>query len=224
MLTMLLTACASAPHATLLEFSEHDNGDAPDVTRMLVTDKYLRIDSGQGEDGFIVLDRAARTIYSVAYADKSVLVIASRKIDLAPPEPFEHTVDRDHEVYPEVAGRPVRRYLFYTNQQRCLEVFAADGLLPEALTALREYQEVLAGEQAFTAARRPKEFQTDCALADDVFVPARQLTFGFPVKRIGPAGRTRDLTDYRTGVGVEPSLFELPAGYRRYSLHDLGNL
>ena len=217
---MLLTACVSAPRATLLEFSEYDHGAAPEITRMWVTDSYLRIDGGQGEDGFILLDRATRTIYSVAHADKSVLVIASRKIDLTPPKRFEHTVDRDHGIYPAVAGRTVRRYVLYTNRQRCQEVFAADGLLPEALTALRDYQEVLAGEQAFTAARRPKEFQTDCALADDVFVPARQLAFGFPVKRIDSTGRARDLTDYRTGVDVEPGLFQLPAGYRHYSLHE----
>lgn len=217
----LAVACVSAPRATLLEFSEREGGGEPYVTRMLVTENHLRIDDGQGRDGFILLDRAARTIYSVTHADKSVLVIASRKIDLTPPKRFEHSVDRDHEVYPAVAGRPVRRYTLSTNKQRCLEVFAADGLLPEALAALRDYQEVLAGEQAFAAARRPKEFQTDCVLADDVFVPARQLAFGFPVKRTDPTGRARDLTDYRTGVDVEPGLFELPAGYRRYSLHDL---
>ncbi|MBI5611724.1 MAG: hypothetical protein HY942_01430 [Gammaproteobacteria bacterium] len=220
MLTVLLTACAGVPRATLLEFSEQENGGEAYVTRMLVTDEYLRIDDGQGGDGFILLDRRARTIYSVSHADKTVLVIAPRAIELPPPAVFEHVVERDIESYPPVAGRPVRRYTLLTNKQRCLEVFAADGLLPGAVAALREYQKILAGEQAFTAARRPKELQNDCALADDVFVPARYLGFGFPVKQTTYSGKARDLIDFRTGVAAEHGLFEVPAGYRRYTLHE----
>ncbi|OGI43354.1 MAG: hypothetical protein A2150_00765 [Candidatus Muproteobacteria bacterium RBG_16_64_11] len=216
----MLTACAWAPRATLLEFSEQEGGGEPYATRMLVVDDYLRIDDGQGSDGFILLDRPARTIYSVSHADKTVLVIAPRKIELAPPAVFEHAVERDDEPYPQVAGKPVRRYTLTTNKQRCVEVFAADGLLPGAVAALREYQEILAGEQAFTAARRPKELQDDCALAADVFVPARHLAFGFPVKQTNSTGKARDLIDFRTGVAAEPGLFELPAGYRRYSLSE----
>ncbi len=220
LLSVLLTACAGAPRATLLEFSEQESGGEPYATRMLVTDNYLRIDDGLGGDGFILLDRPARTIYSVSHPDKTVLVIAPRKIELAPPAVFEHAVERDNEPYPQVSGRPVRRYTLSTNKQRCLEVFAADGLLPGALAALREYQDILAGEQALAAARRPKELQDDCALADDVFQPARHLAFGFPVKQIDSAGKARDLADFRTDVAVEPGLFELPAGYRRYSLSE----
>lgn len=216
----LVTACAGAPRATLLEFSEQEGGGEPYATRMLVTDNYLRIDDGQGGDGFILLDRPARTIYSVSHPDKTVLVIVPRKIELAPPAVFEHAVERDHEPYPPVAGVPVRRYTLSTNQQRCVEVFAADGLLPGAVAALREYQDILAGEQAFTAARRPKELQQDCALADDVFVPARYLGFGFPVKQTNYTGKARDLIDFRTGVAAERGLFDLPAGYRRYTLHE----
>lgn len=219
-MTVLITACAGAPRATLLEFSEQEGGGEPYGTRMLVTDNHLRIDDGQGGDGFILLDRPARTIFSVSHADKTVLVIAPRKIELAPPMVFEHAVERADEPYPPVAGRPVRRYTLSTNKQCCLEVFAADGLLPNAVAALREYQEILAGEQAFTTARRPKELQDDCVLADDVFVPARSLGFGFPVKQINAAGKARDLIDFRTGVAAERGLFELPAGYRHYTLRE----
>jgi len=219
-LTVLITACVGAPRATLLEFNEQERGGEPHVSRMLVTDQYLRIDDGQGSDGYILLDRPARTIYSVSHLDKTVLVITHRKIELVPPAVFEHVVERDSEPYPPVAGMPVRRYTLSTNKQVCFEVFAADGLLPGAVTALREYQEILAGEQAFSTARRPKEFRNDCALADDVFVPARYLGFGFPVKQTNYTGKARDLIDFRTDMAIEGKLFVVPAGYRRYTLHE----
>lgn len=220
LLTLLVTACTSVPRATLLEFNVQESGGEPHALRMLVTDQYLRIDDGQVSDGYILLDRPARTIYSVSHPDKTALVITPRKIELVPPAVFEHVVERDSELYPPVAGMPVRRYTLSTNKQVCFEVFAADGLLPDAVTALREYQEILAGEQAFTATRRPKELQNDCALADDVFVPARYLSFGFPVKQANYAGKARDLIDFRLDLAAERGLFEVPAGYRRYTLHE----
>jgi hypothetical protein len=65
---------------------------------------------------------------------------------------------------------------------RCYDLYAADGLLPGAVVALREYRLILAGQQALTAAVTPPEMQSSCDLANNVFLPVRHLEHGFPVR------------------------------------------
>ncbi len=222
-LTGVLAACSrNSQTATVLGFTEQEPEGVSFTTRMVVTAGYLRIDDDAGAEGFILLDRARRTIYSVNHGDRRVLVIEPLKVGLAPPKAFEHRVEQDPEASPSVAGREVRHYRLYTNGKLCFDVFAADGLLPEVLAALREYHEVLAGEQAAALARTPEQFRTACDLADDVFLPVRHLAHGFPVGQRSAAGRLRELTDIRTDVAVESGLFELPPDYRRFGTADLG--
>jgi hypothetical protein len=212
---LALSACADkGPTAVFLSFTESGpEGEYP--VRMLVTDKFLRIEDGNEQDGYIVLDRVARTIYSVNHASRTTLVIAAQPVKLNPPRKFDHRVERLADSLPPVDGRAVAHYRLLTNGERCFEVFSADGLLPEALAALREYHQVLAGEQATMQEKVPAGFQSACDLADQVFLPARYLEHGFPVRQVNRAGVTRQLVNYKIGVTVEPRLFELPKDYKQ---------
>jgi hypothetical protein len=221
LMAALLAGCTPAPSATLLNFSEREAVGAAYAVRMVVTDAYLRIDEGEGSDGFILLDRARRAIHSVSHADRAVLVIEPLAVTLQPPAKFEHAVRSDAESYPAIAGHPVRHFFLTTNNVVCFEVFAAGGLLPDAVAALRQYHEILAGEHAATIAALPADLRTDCDLADEIFLPARHLAQGFPVRQRNGVGRVRELTNYEVGSKVEPKLFELPAEYRRYRAADM---
>lgn len=213
---LLLAACAEKPPTTLfLSFTESGPDGETYPVRMLMNDRYLRIEDGDGQDGFIVFDRAARVIYSVSHTGKSTLVLRARPVTLAAPKPFEHQVERDPETLPSVDGRTVTHYRLTTNRERCFDVYAAEGLLPEAVAALREYHETLAGEQAAMQAQVPAGFQSACDLADQVFLPARYLEHGFPVRQVNRAGVTRQLANYKTGVPIEAKLFEVPKDYRQ---------
>lgn len=215
-LFFLVSACTDKPSgATFLSFSESGpDGDAYPV-RMLVSAGFLRIEDGDARDGFIVFDRAQNTVYSVGHTDKTVLVLHARKVQLDVPKAFVHNVERDGEKLPNVGGRAVTHHRLLTNGERCFDVYAADGLLPEALAALREYHRALAGEQAAMQAQVPAGFQSACDLADYVFLPARHLEFGFPVRQINRAGVLRQLLDFKTGVPVEQGLFDVPADYKQ---------
>lgn len=213
---VLLAACSRVPAPTALSLSFTESGpEGERPVHMLVTGDHLRIEDGDAATGFILFDRRARTVYSVSHVDKTVLVVHTAPVTLAAPKRFRNTAAREAESLPPVDGRPVAHYRLLTNGERCAEVYAADGLLPEAVAALREYHLALAAVQAEGQARMPAAFQSVCDLAEFVFLPARHLDFGFPIRQVNRAGVTRQLVDYRTGAPVEATLFEVPKDYRQ---------
>jgi len=218
---LTLAACTDKPSPTIfLSFTESSpDGEYP--VRMLVSEKFLRIEDGDTQDGFIVFDRAARTIYSVSHAGKSTLVLHARPVTLSAPKQFEHKVERENETLPPVDGKTVTHYRLLTNRERCFDVYAADGLLPEAVAALREYHETLAGEQAAMQSNMPIGMQSSCDLADQVFLPARYLAHGFPVRQVNRAGVTRQLVSYKRDVPVEKGIFDLPKDYKQITPAEL---
>jgi hypothetical protein len=218
---LMLTACTDKPSATIfLSFTESGpDGEYP--VRMLVSEKFLRIEDGDTQDGFIVFDRTARTLYSVSHAAKSTLVLHARPVTLAAPKQFENKVEREKESLPPVDGKTVTHYRLLTNRERCFDVYAAEGLLPEAVAALREYHETLAGEQAVMQTNLPSGMQSACDLADQVFAPARYLAHGFPVRQVNRAGVTRQLVSYKRDVPVEKGIFDLPKDYKQITPAEL---
>ncbi len=213
---LLLAACSIAPAPTALSLSFIESGaEGERPVRMLVTGDYLRIEDGDAASGFILFDRRAATVYSVSHTDRTVLVVRAGPVQLVPPKRFQNTVAREAEPLPPVNGRPVVHYRLLTNGERCADVYAADGLLPEAVAALREYHQALAAVQGEGQARMPAALQSACDLAEFVFLPARHLELGFPVRQVNRAGVTRQLVDYQTGAPIEATLFEVPKGYRQ---------
>lgn len=212
----LMLGCTEKPRgAIFLSFTESSPEGESYPVRMLVNDQFLRIEDGDSRDGFILFDRNAKTVYSVSHMDKTTLVLRAQAVKLDAPKTFVHKVERDAEKLPDVGGKTVSHRRLFTNDELCFDVYAADGLLPEAVEALREYHRALAGEQAIMQASVPSGFQSACDLAEFVFLPARHLEFGFPVRQISRAGVMRQLVDFKVGVPVEKGLFDIPAEYKQ---------
>ncbi|MFL6712305.1 MAG: hypothetical protein ACJ8LN_05200 [Sulfurifustis sp.] len=234
-LAAVLVACTPATpppakpteRATALYFLENDNTAGAATVRMLVTEKFLRIDAGADDGEFILYDRARRTIYNISAADRLILVIPSRAVPVSGAPRLYYRTKRDSAAFPRIEGRPVVHYRLLTNGRVCYDLYAADGLLPEAVAALREYREALAGEQYAAIGYTPNEFKAPCDLANHVYAPARYLVHGFPVRlveldaRDARRRRVTELTDYRTNMEVAPALFDLPASFRRIPLREL---
>ena len=222
MVVALITSACVTPRATdtLLHFTEQDRDGRVLATHMRVNREYLRMDDG-AEGDFVLLDRGARMVYSVSAADQTILVIQPLPLTLARPPVFEQGIERDAAVFPAVAGRPVVHYRLLTNGKICTEVYAAAGLLPEVAAALREYHEIMAGEQAQTQGRMSEFGQSVCDLAEWVFAPARYLDQGFPVRQVSHDGRVRQLVDFKTLSSGGDSWHSLPQDYRRYSIGDM---
>jgi hypothetical protein len=220
-LTALLSCTEPSTPAAVLYFVEHEPGVEPYRTRMIVTAGFLRMDAGQDSQDFLLFDRADGSIYSVSSAEKQVLVIRPRPVELKPPAKFTHRVVTDAAAFPAIEGRKVTHYELLTNEKRCYDLYAAEGLLPGAVVALREYHLILAGQQALTAAATPPEMQSVCDLANNVFLPMRHLEYGFPVRLVDMTGRSMELVDYKTDFRATAEIFRLPAEYKRLTLEEL---
>jgi len=220
--TSLVACSASSTPATLLYFVDKEQGGEPYRTRMIITAGYVRMDGGATDaEDFLLFDRANGTIYSVSSGDKRILVIRPRVVELKPPVPFSHRVVPDNATYPSVGGYKVVHYELLTNNHRCYDLYAAEGLLPDVVLALRQFRETLAGQQAATAAVAPQQMQSACDLANNVFLPARQLAYGFPVRLVDMAGKSSELVDYKTDFRATADLLKLPEGFRRRSIEEL---
>lgn len=217
-----MTSCSDpTTPAAVLYFVEHEPGAEPYRTRMVVTAGFLRMDSGSEDIDFLLFDRADGTIYSVSGAERQILIIRPRPMDAKPPADFRHQVVRDNAAFPAVGGHKVSHYELLTNGQRCYDLYAAADLLPEALLALRQYREVLAGQQAKTLPLAPPGTLSACDMANNVFLPARHLEHGFPVRLSDMTGKTLELVDYNAEFRATAAMLRLPADYKRLTIEEL---
>lgn len=222
LLSPLLASCSEpVTPAAVLYFVEHEPGAEPYRTRMVVTAGFLRMDSGLDDQDFLLFDRADGTIYSVSGAEKQILVIRPRPMDARPPAEFRHQVVRDSAAFPAVGAHKVLHYELLTNGKRCYDLYAAADLMPEVVLALRQYREVLAGQQAKTLPLAPPGTLPDCDLANNVFLPARHLEHGFPVRLTDMSGKTVELVDYDAEFRATAAMLKLPGDYQRQTIEEL---
>ena len=220
--------CARPPApagASVVYLVEHEPDLEPARTRMIVTPQFLRIDDGGDRGDFLLYHRGERTIYNVSVSDALILVIGPQTVGTAP-RALDHRIERGGADAPDVGGKKVRHYRLITNGETCYDLYAAEGLLPEVVAALREYRESLAGEHAAALLFTPSEMQTSCDLANNVYAPARHLAHGFPIRADETNGRDRnrvrttELLDYQQGFAADDALFRLP-DYRRLTIQEL---
>jgi hypothetical protein len=226
---LLLAACSpreggdeAGGTAYMVTFAEKDAVTDFSKTRMIVTPHYLRIDEGVANNDFVLFDRKDKLVYSVSAEDRSILVVQPHEITMAAPVKFAHRVDEEElKDSPPIEGNKVSRYVLFTNDLKCYDVFAAPGLLEDVRQALIEYQNALAGEHAVMTTMMPADLRNDCDLANNIFLPARDLEHGFPVRLLDMTGRERILEDYDRNYKPDPVLFKLPEGYKRFTAEEM---
>ena len=222
LVSALTVAAETAPENSIaLYFAERDPERGGSRMRIIITPGFVRIDEDGDNKDFLLFDRKQKTIYSVNRDSKRVLTIEPKTVRLKAPTSFKHKIVTDRAKYPAIGGRPVRYYKLLTNGMQCYELYAAEGLLPGAVAALREYRQTLAGEQAAVVPFMPTELQTPCELANNVFLPVRYLAHGFPVKFTDMTEKTTELIDYKVDFKADAALFQLPEGYNRMSIEKL---
>lgn len=203
--------------ATALYYRMSEPGIDPYLSRWLITDKFLRIDEGEDADNYVLFDRRKRTVYSVVHNDRTVLDIAHRAVDRKPPKALnqESRVIRDENA-PTIEGRKTLRRELHINGGLCYSVVSVEQLLPDAVKAIGEYRQVMAGEHAKNIDNTPVELQQPCDLALHIFSPLWVVEKGLPIQEWNPQGKTMGLLDYKAAEPVDGALFSLPQGYRHY--------
>jgi len=209
--------------AGLLVYRVEEPKSAPHISRILVTDEYLRMDQGGGSDdtGFVLYDRGQQTIYSVDHEAKRVLGMQATGNQPETPANLllsERAFEPDDA--PELSGGRPLGYQLFANEHLCTRLIAAPGLMSNALEGLREFRTALAEQQAESLVGLPAEMTSPCDLAIHVYAPVRDLQYGLPLEVNDPGGRQL-LVDFRPDFAADPALFRLPEGYSRLSMDQI---
>lgn len=202
---------------TRIEYDEVEEGTVPLVTRMLISDRYIRIDEDSGAGGYVLFDREKRRIFSVVDENESIVVVDPLyPLQAAPDDLLIRAEQKDLADVPEISGIKPKYYQFFANDTLCYHMVAADGLLPDVTAALRIYQSVLAAQQQESLSTTPKELQTPCYLANYIYAPEFYITKGFPIEQWDVTGYRRSLKAISEDVMVDKSLFTLPSEYQYF--------
>ncbi len=217
-----ITQPAAGYTATVLLYQEQEAGTDSYPVRVLVSPEYLRIDDGYAESDFVLLDRAARIVFSVSHEDRSILVIQHTTAEHQVPAGIHMELEQEIDIdAPPVAGKQPVHFRFIANADVCHEAMVVPGLLDDAIKGFIEYEEILASLQLKNLANTPETVQTPCYLTRYAYAPARHLRQGFPIQEWDDAGYRRTLMDYREAEPVTGDLFRLPEGYEHFSLGEV---
>ncbi len=208
-----------------LFYREAENGIEPYVSRLSVTNRYLRIDdmSEQPSSGFMLFDAKTGAIYSVSHQDKSILVM--KHFDYDAPTLSDKLVKEDHAMKdaPKVAGKQVFSYRVSLQDdainELCTSVQYVPGLLPEVGKILQAWQQVVSGNQVKILDRTPEEYRTPCMLSDQVYNRGEYYAKGIAIQEWHSNGKQRVLQDF-SKKKFDDSLFTLPENYERFTLDD----
>lgn len=206
--------------AIMLQYDEQEPGTDVYPLRMLVSDKYLRIDEGQDTGDFILMDRAGRRVYSIDHDEQTLLVLDYHAVEADLPEDLVlSAVQAPDLAAPKIQGRQAVNNRYLANDEPCLQTVTVPGLLDKAVTALAEYAGILAARELQILDKVPAAVQTPCYLARHVYAPAWHLQDGLPLQEWDAAGYRRSLVNFAASVEVPAALFRLPAGYEELRLN-----
>ncbi|MDP2110948.1 MAG: hypothetical protein Q8N48_04275 [Thiobacillus sp.] len=203
----LLLLGAGAAHATdmaVVRYVDQDPGDPPYLTRILVTPEFMRMDDGNDNSDFVLLDRRQRQLINVTRENRLAMVFTPGTL---PPKPAGWNPRLD--VHPAAPG--TQRFSLVLKDVVCSEGVAARAAAPDAARAMAELKFVLAAMQYRVWESSPRELQHDCDLANLVWESGATLGLGLPLEEREYTGRTRQLESESKQL-LQPELFRVPEG------------
>ena len=205
---------------TLLIFSERDAGSQSFTTRIFVNSKYMRMSDSVSPADFVLFNRDERTIYNVTRDEKSILVIRDKPHDVKPPIEIKYEEEsQPSNAIPKINGRQATHYQYLANGKRCYDSVVLGGdFMPDVLTALREFRQVLANEHASSVNNLPREMMNACDMAVNIFYATKHMDHGLPIREWDTRGYQRFLKDYRENISAPQGSFELPKDFVQFSM------
>lgn len=187
-----------------LRYVDQDPGDPPYLTRILVTPDFMRMDDGNDDGDFVLLDRRQRQVTNITRANKLAMVFTPGTL---PPKPAGWK--------PRLAAHPAapgtQRFSLVLKDVVCSEGVAARAAAPDAARAMAELKSVLAAMQYRVWKASPRELQHDCDLANQVWASGATLELGLPLEEREFTGRTRRL-ESESKQPLQLELFRVPDG------------
>lgn len=205
LLLWLLGGCAAqAADVIELNYVDQDPGDPPYLTRILVTPDFMRMDGGDDDGDFILLDRHRHQVINVMRGNRLAMVFTPGAL---PPKPTRWK----SRLATQPAASGNRRFSLTVNGVVCSEGIAARQAAPDAARAMAELKAVLAATQYRVWKDSPPEIQHDCDLANQVWESGTTLKLGLPLQEREFTGRTRQF-ESESRQPLRPELFRVPDG------------
>jgi len=205
----------------LLYNVEEPNVD-PYESRIIITDKYIRLDDNNDGNEFVLVDRAEKIVYSVSDENDAILVVKHQAVSIAPPLELKTDTKRTPDKNsPKIDGHDIAHYIFNVNGEACQDALIAEGLLMNATAAIAEYRRILAGQHAKTFNSTPADLHNTCDMALHIFQSDRYLKFGLPIHERDHTGYQRSLIDFDDAYEPKPSLFILPENFEQFSIDEM---
>lgn len=222
MMSVLFAAAlswSSANAAPMLEINyiDQDPDGVSYPSRILVTERFMRMDSGKEGENYLILDRRNGRISNVTPERQEILRVDPGKVLTGQPKPWR--VREKITALPS-RGPGAKQVQIYVNDKLCSTITAIPNVFPDAVNALREYRRTLRAVQGDTYDGTPPELRNQCDLAQHVFETDRGLRFGLPLEETYQGGKTRRIVNYRE-VESRPELFVLPEDYHVIDLMKL---
>jgi hypothetical protein len=197
-----------------LRYQDSEDGTPAYPTRILVTDRYLRMDDGHDDADFVLFDRKTGKVANVLHERKMLIAMHDSKLPKAP----SHAYRVEKKVTPVREGTV--RVQVLADGKLCSETVAAAKLFPDAARALAEYKAALAYTQWVTYRNTPAELRQDCELVHHVWQTDLALSQGVPLEERDYAGRIRQYVGGEKRA-LKPELFRLPKDYELIQLPGL---
>lgn len=169
--------------ATIIHFSEFEQGSGVYPVSMTISTDFLRIDDTVEGKDFILFDRNSKEIFSVNSEEQQIIKIRQTPVTIKSPMELKlHEIELDmDDNAPLIAGKKARHFQFFVNDKLCYDLISVPNLLPDAVAALKDFKQVLAGQQSETLRAVPGDLHEACDLARHIFYPQRHLEKGFPI-------------------------------------------
>ncbi|MBI3560734.1 MAG: hypothetical protein HY080_03365 [Gammaproteobacteria bacterium] len=222
-IVLILSLGACQQHSAAMQqvyFIQQETGIDPYRVRMSVNKDFLRIDDVGDATGYVLYDRVKNRVYSVNHTSRTVMLIEPRVNQLQPPFALQHTEVEQPPLKdsPKINNTSPQHRQYLTNKEVCMDVISVDGLLPDVVKALSDYQLALAADSASTFYQLPADMQTPCDISNSTFSPVRQYSHGFPIREWRPDGYARTLDDYTESVPPVADMFVIPKEYFAYTV------
>jgi len=192
---------------TEIRYEDREPEQPPYISRILILAGRMRMDYGQDDEGFILFDRHARTVWHVSPGERRLTGIASGIVK----DVWPKTWKLQQENMPSGNGVISQVRL---NGMLCVEFKTTPRLKHEA-RLLGDFRRMLAANQANAWLGTPEDLRQPCALALDVYKAGVEYDQGLPLAVRYWDGRSR-IYQRHEKQAARPELFELPAGYSRF--------
>ncbi len=213
---VLLPATAQPVDVTQIYLEHVEPGIESYQSRLLVSDRFLRMDDGQDQDDFILFDLQTQQTHSVNHETKLLI-----KLKPAPARQVQFKLDyqvtmKPLQDAPAIAGQQPTEYQFFANGQLCRLSINASALLPRATRALAQYEQQIAERNKLSIEQVPASVKTRCYLANNILHSVDYLQGGFPLMVMDHKGRQKRLLEF-SKVKKPAAIFSLPDNYRQFT-------